>query len=168
MMKKMIALVICLALLTSAGTAFARSSSLREGVKEKYLLLATLKEKAQAVRQNEAEIRSLKTQIKQEITIIRAITARLRKQQVSISTEQLAAVRKALTGVRQAHSLLSSTGGGIHQKSLQIKSNRQNRNLPGFVQNLNELEAMQQERIRLLKDAANRLHDLESSLNAVK
>lgn len=170
-MKKLIAILVCLAVLTFAGTAFAKGFNGNRNilyqaskVQSRTQAMNQVRTKVRTVQNNEAEIRRLKIRTEQKIRELKIQINRVKQNPSRLTPEKAKNIKVSLSQVKEAYRSLESTRGMIRSKELQLRGNRNKKNLNGFLQNLDGIISIQNKRIRLLNDTLEQLEELRKSL----
>ncbi|PKM82877.1 MAG: hypothetical protein CVU89_01710 [Firmicutes bacterium HGW-Firmicutes-14] len=180
-MKKVLALILALVLMAGSSTAYAanqgqngsksgmdRSETNRHvnnGSAQKHQQRSQAREKMLLVRQNEAEFKQLREEIKNKLLQLKKRITYLKRNPSSLTDEQVVEIREKLSLVRSDKAGLNGTWGLIKKEQKKLKAHNLNRNMDGAIGDLDNICEVQQKRIRTMKQLSS---DIDNILRILK
>jgi len=169
MLKKALQLSIVIVLLLSAGVCFAQEAEAggqerKQRAAAAYSQRSAARERAAKIKQNRKIIKDLNRTIKKEMASVREIINELRENSESFSAEKEAAVKEQLLLIRENRAKFAETLGQIRAERLLLKESRRQENGPGILGNADNILAVQEARIAILRDIAEDIEELIEEL----
>lgn len=119
--------------------------------------------RAAEIKRNQTIIKALNREITVKMKVVQELIKELRKDPESFPAEKAAAVREQLRLIREMRAKYADTLGEIREERAPLKENRRN-NGAGLRGNLDNIFAVQEARIRILRDILAEIDELVTLL----
>lgn len=174
--KTLLVLIIITALI-GTGTAYARPGFKEhpgegkaqyqqndQNKNQKKAFKQKAKGQMSVIKTNELETNHLKIRIKQKSKKLQKEIRQLRKNRIPLNKKQLESVIKTTTIVQQNSTSLSSRKLSVGQEMARLRGYKKSGNYEGYIQEMEKITAIQQQRNKLLRETLQQLEHLENSL----
>jgi len=108
--------------------------------------------RVEQIRQNQRLIKELNRTVKQKMKLVRELIKELREDPQSFPEEKAAAVREQLRLIRENRAQFGDTLGEIREERALLKENRKKQDGRGMRGNYDNVFAVQEARIRILRE----------------
>jgi len=116
--------------------------------------------RAKEIRQNKREIKELRETKQEKTKLARELIKTLRENPESFPEEKAVAVREQLRLIKENREKFAESLGRIRDESASLRENRRNNNAPGMKGNADNIFAVQEARIQILKEMITDLDEL--------
>lgn len=180
--KKFIPLLLAIAVLVGAGTAYAGPGlAVRAGGKNQKQVQSqntsngkswwqsfcqTTPKRIGSIIHNEGETNRLKAQVRQKSLDVKREIQQLRLQGTPLTQEQVECIRQATALLRQSRTSLSSEELSVGQVMSRLRSHKKMRNAEGCIREMDRIINIQQQRNAVLKGTLRQLEELEKTLKS--
>jgi chromosome segregation ATPase len=177
-MKKLIVILISAAVLTFASAALAQGPELNQGsgrekgqgryteIKDKVKEFhSEIKARNRMISANRLKINDIQAQINSQASEIKVKIEALRNNAASLDAGKISIIKQTLDAIKQHNKILGATQGKIQRKNLELKNARQKRMPEIFKRGLDDIIAVQEQRIDTLNKTLTDLKKLNEQLN---
>jgi chromosome segregation ATPase len=129
----------------------AKREEARLRAEEKQAMREKARLRAKEIRENQQEIKGLRQTIREKTKEARELIKELSEKPEAFPPEKAAAVREKLRQIKENRAKFAETLGQIRDERARLRENRQNQDAPGMRGNTDNIFAVQEARIRVLK-----------------
>jgi chromosome segregation ATPase len=127
--------------------------------------LSQVNAKNKVIRTNQANIRTLESQLNAQIREVKAKLNGLKENPASLEAKDVAQAKEVLEEVKASHQNLKATQGLISRKVQTLRTARQNGRPGLFLQTQDDIIRIQERRIEVLRRTISHLKRLNQHLN---
>ncbi len=163
--KKLVLIMLSALLLSGASLALAYNSYPPASEAVQYLpepgyqqvaagdLLRKISVKAETIKKNDVEIRTMKMVMRVQIKEIKAMVKHLKQQNgTGLTADDIAQMKTVTANVEQAQTMLKASSGALGREVLQLRAAKRARDGAGVLRNMDDIISIQNERIKALKE----------------
>ena len=171
-MKKLISIVLVFATLTAGVFAFAtdntsnnskwaeKAAEAKEKISSKLQFINDTKPLFDEVRRDRITVLQLKLDVKNAFEAAKTRIKDLKKAESSLTPEQIAAIKADLGKIKEDKAKVKDTLGNINDKRPELNQAKHNNDTAACEKILNDIIAVQQSRITLLKQVVDDLNSI--------
>lgn len=158
MKKAIIALVLITTLIISganaaSGLVWTKKNPWQPGIKKEQVkdFNQQIKEKNKIIKKNQEIIKRTQFKVNNQANRLKSLIGKIKENPGALDADKLNMIKNTTANINKSHQELKATEGMLSENSKNLKVSNKNRNSQAFLDNLENIIAIQEKRISALK-----------------